>query len=315
MNKEARELRAYINDKLLYRYPTVSTDIEEVGPHRVKIILKAPNGRSRFVFAGTTDSGCYRDNCVRDVKQALRDLNMATDKEDITMAAIQKHNSNGHNKRVVHALKDIGKAHDLNDAIDTAPREAKLQVNGTPFITSANGRQVRDLTEAQKLRDSGMTLKEISQRTGIPFGTLGGRLKAPGDTPAVAPVPEAPAVTERKQRASPRRKTQENVFKISMHLSTRCSLVEEMAVYEEGWSDAVIATTVGNGCEADDVKELRIKHIGKMVSEIPKSHLNPEPYQLVKRIQQLEAKFALVPKLIENLEKRLQLIEDAVTKP
>jgi hypothetical protein len=306
MQKEARELRDFINRRVLDKYPLVSCHFVETAGHHVKITLGAPNGRSETIFCTAGGDPTTRNNVERDVKGALRKLNIALQGEDRTMASIAT------KKTTVNSFKEIAKARDLNEVVDTAPKEAKLQVNGNAFHASPNHKkhvaQQPMYVEAQRLRDQGKTLKEISEITGINISTV-----CVNTTPATKKVELAPVAAEapRKQRATPRRKTQENVFKISMHLSTRCSLVDELAVYEEGWSDEVVATTVGNGCEADDVKELRIKHIGRLQSEIPKSHLAPEPYQLLKRIQKLEAEVSL----LKGLSERVQLLEDAVTKP
>jgi hypothetical protein len=304
MQKDTRELKEFVNRRVLDKYPLVTSAFEETSGHHVKIVLGAPNGRSTTLYCTAGGDPSTRYNIERDVKQALRKLNIALDKEDRTMASIKTQ------EKVVHAFRDLAKAADLNAEIDTGPKEALLQVNGTARHPVKQPSPLKlDYTQAQTLRDQGKTLRQISQITNISIPALSQNTKPARAAPALVKAAPPVATPAKKTRAAPQRKTQAEVFKVGMLLSLRCQLVDGFAVYEADWSDQAIAEQVG--CDVDDVRELRVKHIGKTEAETPKSQINPDARALLKRIMLLEAKVSR----LEGLPDRVQLLEDAVTKP
>lgn len=301
MDKHTREVRRAVID-YMERYPTVKCLFDEAG-HRLKIDLIAPNGREAKVSASRLSGDPHaQDNVLRDVKNALKSLNVALQGEDRIMASISQPKP-----RVLHTLKDIGKATDLAEEIDTTPQPELVKRRGRG---GQNAIASDVIAKAQKLRNERVSSERICQLTGMSTASLYKHTRSWKETHPVEATAQASPPHQQAGngahpptagRRSPKRLTHTEVFKIAAQLSLHCELVEGLAVYADGWDDGVIAAKVSDRCTALQVKEARVDNVGKLESELPKRLTNPDNRQLLR--------------MIEELQGRVALLEDVVTKP
>ena len=291
MDKGTRELKRAI-DQHLAGYPAVRCLYDEKGT-RLLINLIAPNGKEKMVSASPFSGDPHaKDNVLRDIKHALRDLNMALQGEDRVMASITQPKP-----RILHSLTDIGKASDLSEEVDTTPRTEERRGGQNALSPDV-------IAKAQLLRNDGIRVDRVCQLTGMSPASVYKHTRPAARAKAleVATAEKAHATNGSSSEPKPKRVTRlthATVFKIGALLSQHCELADGLAVYAEGWDDATIAAKVP--CTSEQVKEARIDNVGRLEAELPKRLTNPDNRELLKMIQGLAA--------------RVTLLEEAATKP
>jgi hypothetical protein len=292
MLKELRDLESYVK-KFMTAYPNVKCYFEPHG-HHLEVQLIAPNGRDRKVRVHGQGDKRSQENAIRDVKRALNEINVRVHDE-------KPNGAQQPSPRVLHSFPELAAAHALSDEVDTTPRANGKAFNGShsnghssgPAPTNNGGQGTHpqntryDYTEAQTLRDQGKSLSEIASATGISMPAISRNTnpRASGGNGA------AGALKPVEKPAEPVKKIQLNhgeMFRMGQLLQQHCHLVDGFAVYEDRWTDDIIASQVSERCTEKRVKEARIAYIGRTEAETPKNEAAPEIRALQKRLDVLE---------------------------
>ena len=167
------------------------------------------------------------------------------------------------------------------------------------------------MVEAQRLRNEGKTLSEISDKTGLSPSHIGRHTTAAPDKNGAAmngngANHHAPAHEDEKHKKL--QLTHAEMFRMAQVLTEHCKKDEHgFAVYAEGWSDETVAPLVSERCTPQRVKQARIEFFGRTEAETPKA----VPLDVDKQVKALLRTVADLQNRVTFLEQAL----DAKTTP